>query len=259
MWLFVVLLWFVCFIVDCAILDPIKKKNSKKPFPSEDERRETTNKMARDYDDQIQTDEFFMGIYRMRKKLLKRASGSVLEIASGTGRNLKYYPDSCYQIQLLDSSDSMIEISKEKWKKLDKYQNISFQVGSAQNMKFKDNSFDTIVDTFGICSFEDPVKVLSEMRRVCKENGTILLLEHGQSSYTFLQNYQAKNLSRHVHNWGCYFNRDIEGLVKQAGLEIVEKKRYHFGTTYFIVAKPNKSTWKVILFHFIYKRINVKK
>lgn len=48
------------------------------------------------------------------------------------------------------------------------------------DLKFEDNSFDTVVDTFGLCSYNDPIKVLHEMKRVCKKDGKIILIEHGK-------------------------------------------------------------------------------
>jgi len=52
----------------------------------------------------------------------------------------------------------------------------------AQNMEFGNDSFDSVVETFALCSYPDPVKVLQEMQRVCKADGTILLFEHGTES-----------------------------------------------------------------------------
>lgn len=83
-----------------------------------------------------------------------------------------------------------------------------------------------------------PVTALREMERVCRENGKILLLEHGKSHYDWLNNILDKNLHKHVERWGCIWNRDIEKLVKEAGLEIESISRFHFGTTYAITARP---------------------
>jgi hypothetical protein len=96
------------------------------------------------------------------------------------------------------------------------------------------------VDTFGLCSFEDPVAALQEMERVAKDDGQILLLEHGRSHYDWLNSILDKNSHRHTARWGCIWNRDIEALVRSAGLEVVSLSRWHFGTTYVIVAAPGQ-------------------
>jgi hypothetical protein len=101
--------------------------------------------------------------------------------------------------------------------------------------------FDTVVDTFGLCSFEDPVAALVAMQKVCKPGtGKVLLLEHGRSSWcTWLNDLVLdERAAEHAADWGCVWNRDIEGIVAKAGLEVVERSTYHFGTTYYIVAKP---------------------
>ena len=54
---------------------------------------------------------------------------------------------------------------------------VEIDVGDSSDLsRFADNSFDTVVDTFGLCSFDDPVKVLVEMQRVCRKDGGVILL-----------------------------------------------------------------------------------
>lgn len=76
------------------------------------------------------------------------------------------------------------------------------------------------------------------MERVTKDDGRILLLEHGRSHYDWLNAILDKNSHRHTARWGCIWNRDIEQLVRDAGLEIVDLQRWHFGTTYVFQLKP---------------------
>jgi len=97
------------------------------------------------------------------------------------------------------------------------------------------------VDTFGLCSFDDPVKALNEMRRVCKDDGQILLLEHGRSHYDWLNRVLDVNSQKHTEKWGCIWNRDISEIVEEVGLEVKSSYRVHFGTTYYITASPRKA------------------
>ena len=122
----------------------------------------------------------------------------------------------------------------------------------AAKTPFRDESFDTVVDTFGLCSFEDPVAALREMGRVCRrrsrsrrsvggegDGGRIFLLEHGRSqTHGWLSNILDHFATPHAERWGCYWNRDIVGAVREAGLEIQECRTFHLGTTYYIVATP---------------------
>ena len=119
-------------------------------------------------------------------------------------------------------------------------------VQAKKGMGFESGSFDTVVDTFGLCSYEDPVAALREMARVCRRGdrqgeggGRLLLIEHGRSrSHAWLTNILDKHAAPHAAKWGCYWNRDIVGIVREAGLEIVQRHEFHFGTTHLIVAKP---------------------
>ena len=174
----------------------------------EDPRRTTTfQKIAYSYDDEIEKDEFVMGINLMRKALLYfHATGNVLEVGAGTGRNIGYYPSgSVKKITLTDSSDKMLEKANEKLSRMSITEKVRHEVlvADAGKLPFPDNSYDTIVDTFGLCSFDDPTAVLKELQRVCKPDGKILLLEHGRTkAYTGLSSYLDKHAERHAKNWG---------------------------------------------------------
>jgi len=124
--------------------------------------------------------------------------------------------------------------------------NTSLRVMDARKLDFNENSFDTVIDTFGLCSTGDPIAVLHEMQRVCKPDGRILLLEHGISRHTILNNILNRNAQHHAQHWGCWWNKDIQKIVQESGLKVVEMKRYHFGTTYFIVAAPNKQQQRLV-------------
>ncbi|KAG0197938.1 Methyltransferase-like protein 7B [Mortierella sp. GBA30] len=285
---------------------PSESESGDARFPSESTRRTTFDTLAPGYDKEVSTHEYLLGIQRRRKRLLKQAQGRVLEIASGTGRNVDYYLKGCCdEIVFSDFSDGMMEVLMEKVAASDLGKRYDYQVRRRQQFEFErikhsrqqeqqqhqrptsqknvtakteevvpsssssespqssapesttkvveteirfktmnaaaipypDQSFDTVVDTFGLCSFENPVQVLKEMKRVLRPGGKLLLLEHGNSNWGFMKDMQAKQLDRHVHKYGCYWNREIEELVAEAGLTVVEKERSQLGTVYFIVAQ----------------------
>lgn len=111
----------------------------------------------------------------------------------------------------------------------------------AEHLPYPSNSFDTVVDVFGLCSFEDPVAALGELSRVCKPQGKILLLEHGRGKVEKLNWYLDKWAPRHAASWGCWWNRDIRRAVRTAGMTILHKEEKHMGTTLMIVASPYKT------------------
>ncbi|GAX74010.1 hypothetical protein CEUSTIGMA_g1460.t1 [Chlamydomonas eustigma] len=107
--------------------------------------------------------------------------------------------------------------------------------------RFPAASFDTVVDAFGLCSHEDPVQVLKEASRLCRPGGRILLLEHGRGHYAWLNDRLDDSAEKHHQKWGCWWNRDIADIVRQAGLKVEKLSRWHFGTTYICVARPDTS------------------
>jgi methyltransferase OMS1, mitochondrial len=100
-------------------------------------------------------------------------------------------------------------------------------------------SYDTIIQTMGICSTPNPVRLLNNIGTHCKkDNGRILLLEHGRSHYEFINKILDSLAPTHADKFGCWFNRDIGEIVNDSDLEVVEIKRYNFGTTWWVELRP---------------------
>merc|ERR1719316_1034753 len=130
----------------------------------------------------------------------------------------------------------MLEMAEKKRDELGSVP-LKLKVQNVLKMDFEDSTFDTVVDTFGVCSFEKPVETLKEMRRVAKDDGKVLLLEHGAASWPYVQQQLNRSLHGHVSRFGCYPNRDIKELSKAAGLHVSEERRKHFGATYMLVCE----------------------
>ncbi|KAH6842852.1 hypothetical protein B0I37DRAFT_383026 [Chaetomium sp. MPI-CAGE-AT-0009] len=108
--------------------------------------------------------------------------------------------------------------------------------------------YDTIIQTFGLCSVADPVKLLANMAaKVQPDTGQILLLEHGRGSFEWMNKRLDKAAPKHFQKFGCWWNRDIEQIVREAaeqvpGLEVVTLKRplwLQAGTTLLIELRVN--------------------
>jgi len=212
-------------------------------FLTNPKRNQQYQNVAGKYDNEIGKEESVMGINLLRRGLLYfHAQGTVLEVAAGTGRNIKYYPSSCDRVLMIDASENMISKARKKISELSSEKtSFACRIGDGANLgDFPDQCFDTVVDTFGLCSYDDPVAVLKEMKRVCKPSGKVLLLEHGRSkSWNFITNYLDRNAERHAKNWGCVWNRDLDKIIEESGLEVDTLHNWHFGTTYYVVCRPN--------------------
>jgi ubiquinone/menaquinone biosynthesis C-methylase UbiE len=98
-----------------------------------------------------------------------------LEVGVGTGKNLDYYPDDI-EITAIDLSPRMLKRAQKQAGLLGL--DVRLLEMDAQSLAFPDNWFDTVFATFVFCSEPDPVQGLRELRRVCKPDGKLLLLEH---------------------------------------------------------------------------------
>lgn len=289
------------------------------------------------YESKTKKQEFYLGIGRWRRKILKEAEGRVLEVGAGTASNLGLYPpDKCLEVIFCDRSPHMVNVGKSKISHRLGYEPFEYPAYSidtsrpaevvktavqvrdksdpnlgapccalrdgllpisnqlvlskeaskimddrtaridakrsaqlahaeanptehlpasrsttedlyavacypTEKLPFPDNSFDTVVDMFGLCSFDDPVKAIVEMSRVCKPDGKILMLEHGRGSWEKMNNYLDKWAPRHASMWGCWWNRDIRRYIRLSGAEVVQREEKHFGTSHYIVLKPYKT------------------
>ncbi|ETS74449.1 hypothetical protein PFICI_14315 [Pestalotiopsis fici W106-1] len=107
----------------------------------------------------------------------------------------------------------------------------------------KDGRYDTVVQTFGLCSVRDPTRLLENMARVVRPgSGRIILIEHGRSWWDLVNGLLDRSASGHFERFGCWWNRDIEAIVEDAqkkipALEVVEMHRpgwFKFGTHFWI-------------------------
>jgi ubiquinone/menaquinone biosynthesis C-methylase UbiE len=113
-----------------------------------------------------------------REWVCRQATGDVLEIAAGTGRNLPYF-DNEVRLTGIELSPAMLEIARARARELDR--DADLRVGDAQSLEFADESFDTVVCTLALCTIPDDRAAVAEVRRVLRPGGRFLLLEHVRS------------------------------------------------------------------------------
>ena len=113
------------------------------------------------------------------KQLAIQRSDSVLEVGIGTGLNLPLYPWSC-QLTGIDLMQEMLDKAVERVHNL-AMPNVTLKVMDATSMDFGENEFDKALATYTVSAVPDPVAVLSEMRRVVKPGGIIVILNHFRS------------------------------------------------------------------------------
>jgi ubiquinone/menaquinone biosynthesis C-methylase UbiE len=195
---------------------------------------EKYNQFARWYD-WVEDITDLLGVSRLRLQLLRNVSGRILEIAVGTGKNLKFYPCGC-EIVAVDISQEMINVARRRAARLSI--KVSFLLADAEVLPFSDESFDTVVTSLSTCTFPDPVAALKEMARVCRPEGKVFLLEHGRSDREWFGRWQDRHADQFAKPLGCHWNRKTLELVKNAGLNVVSARRHFFGIFHRIGAEP---------------------
>jgi len=196
--------------------------------------RQTYDRIAHWYDLMEAVPEF-LGVRRLRYEILQRASGKVLDVAVGTGKNLRYYPGTC-QITAVDMSPAMLKIARRRADSL--CLDITLLMMDAEAIGFHDKSFDTVVSSLTLCTFPEPIAALQEMARVCRTNGSILLVEHGRSDCKRLGRWQDRRADRHAAKVGCHWNREPFEIVLRAGLKVIDARRTFFVIFHLIEAMP---------------------
>jgi ubiquinone/menaquinone biosynthesis C-methylase UbiE len=154
-----------------------------------------------------------------RHRLLAAAEGRVLEIGVGSGLNFPHYGASVMCVIGIDPSPkllSMAEIAAA---------GMSFPVellrGSAEATPLRDETVDTLVTTWTLCSIPNVAQALLEMRRVLKPSGRLLFVEHGRSPHPNVSRWQERltPLWKRIAG-GCHLNRPISELIEDAGFRM---------------------------------------
>lgn len=171
-----------------------------------------------------------LGFPAQRQALLRLASGDVLEVAVGTGLNLPLYqPQQLTTLTAIDLSEGMLHQAQRVAQRLPWHQpdKLTFRQADVTALPFSDAAFDTVVDTFSLCVFPDPLAALKEMARVVRPGGQVLLLEHARSTAPLVGMYQDLTAPAVAATGkGCMWNQDVTGLVKAAGLRVVHKEEH---------------------------------
>jgi ubiquinone/menaquinone biosynthesis C-methylase UbiE len=159
-----------------------------------------------------------LSVSAWRSELLSNVRGKVLEVGVGTGKNLPYYPEGI-ELTGMDISLKMLERAKQRADTLKIKAELLLM--DIEKMTFPDRYFDTIVSTFVFCSVPDPIQGLREVKRVLKDDGVALFLEHVRSENWFLGkmmdifNPMVRSLI------GSNINRSTVENIRKAGLNII--------------------------------------
>lgn len=154
-----------------------------------------------------------------RRRVVTHATGRVLEIGVGSGLNLPFYDPATHVIGL-DPSKKLLSMAYEAACEMGRY--VELVEGAAEAIPLPDQSVDTVVTTWTLCSIPDAERALVEVRRVLKPKGRLLFVEHGRSCDRRIVRWQdlLTPLWKRIGG-GCHLNRPIEQLIRDAGFRVV--------------------------------------
>lgn len=170
-------------------------------------------------------------VMKLRSQVVPQARGVVLEVGMGSGINLEFYnPDHTELVYGLEPSEGMRRKARGNLAKSPV--KVEWLGLPGEQIPLEDESVDTVLLTFTLCTIPDWLAALRQMHRVLKPDGVLLFLEHGQSPDVGVHKWQ----DRITPTWkkiagGCHLNRPISELIRQAGFEVQELENLYMPKT----------------------------
>jgi ubiquinone/menaquinone biosynthesis C-methylase UbiE len=150
-----------------------------------------------------------------RKRVVGSAQGRVLEIGVGSGLNLPFYGAPVREILALEPAPRLLAMAQRSARSPVA---VAFIEGSAEAIPLDDETIDTVVTTWTLCTIPRVGVALHEMRRVLKPGGRLVFVEHGLAPEESVQRWQNRltPLWRRIAG-GCHLNRPIRAMIEGSG------------------------------------------
>ena len=161
-----------------------------------------------------------------------KPNDKILEVGVGTGINVSLYPTHCH-VTGIDFSALMLEKARERVVKKG-VTNVRLQEMDAANLSFADDSFDIVYAPYVISVVSDPVKVVNEMRRVCRPGGKIIILNHFKSRTPVVARVE-RAISPFTVHIGFKADLDLPGFLAQSDLKPISIEKVSFPPIWSLV------------------------
>jgi len=159
-------------------------------------------------------------IRKIREQIIPLAQGNVLEIGVGSGANFVHYDAAkVNKLYALEPNAGMIRLAERQKRK--KKLNIEYIDLPGERIPLDDNSIDTVVSTFTLCTIPGITEAIQGIARVLKPDGKLIFFELGLSPDPAVQHWQKR--LEPIHRWlfqGLYLTRNIPSLLIQGGFQI---------------------------------------
>lgn len=159
----------------------------------------------------------------LRQRYVQQAYGDVLEIGIGSGLNLPHYSEQVHSVTGVDPAAELTSRARQRAA----YLSVPVEVLglSGEALPLADNSVDSIVCTWTLCSIPNPYRAVDEMRRVLKPGGHMIFVEHGRADEQHIARWQRRiePLWKKIGG-GCHLTRRADTLLSDAGFRIIEQE-----------------------------------
>jgi len=155
-------------------------------------------------------------LMKQRERIVPLASGRVLEVGFGTGLNMAYYDKT--RVSRVYALDPFMHLPERTARRIASSGiDVKLVRAGAENIPFEDETFDTVLMTYTLCSIPDPHTALEEMHRVLKSGGKLVFCEHGLAPEPNVKRLQhvLKPAWKKISG-GCHLDRDVPALLKSA-------------------------------------------
>jgi phosphatidylethanolamine/phosphatidyl-N-methylethanolamine N-methyltransferase len=178
------------------------------------------------------------GRRRAIRRMALKPGERVLEIGVGTGINLHLYPSAC-EVTGIDLSRAMLDKARARAAAVPR-ERIRLLEMDAADLRFPDNSFDVVYAAYLVSVVPDPIAVVSEMKRVCRPGGRLVILNHFRSAHPMLAAVERSISPLTVH---IGFKSDVEfdSLVRRAQLEVRHVEKVNVPPIWSLVTCINQS------------------
>jgi SAM-dependent methyltransferase len=162
----------------------------------------------------------------LRGRVCAGLAGEVVEIGFGSGLNVPFYPDAVSRVAAVEPADVGWNLAAKRVKA----SGVAVQRSGldGQSLPFADDSFDSAVSTWTLCTIPDVAAALQEVRRVLKPGAALHFVEHGLAPDAGIRRWQHRlePLQKRLFG-GCHLTRPILDLLRTAGFTITEVEVFY--------------------------------
>lgn len=163
---------------------------------------------------------------KIRSRVCAGLAGDVVEIGFGTGHNLPYLPSGVKRLRAVEPSQLAVRLARSRIAASP----VAVEVAGldGQRLPLADDTADSLLCTWSLCTIPDPVAAVAEMRRVLRPGGVLHFAEHGLAPDESVRKWQRRlNGMQQRVGGGCHLSRDIPAIIESAAMTITRLDTYY--------------------------------